>query len=111
VRAAKRKSRKGLKGPGHYWGGVIAGCYSFQRERRDFRGEERADGWVPQGSEREREREGAGLVSFQGWLGRFGPRVQPSWAVPFFFLFFVLIPFSYFLISCFRFCNSYTSLI
>jgi hypothetical protein len=55
--------------------------------------------------------EGAGLVSFPGWLGRFGHRVRPSWAVPFFFFFFVLIPFSYFLISCFRFRNSYTSLI
>jgi hypothetical protein len=68
-------------------------------------GEERADRWVPLGSEREGKSSGAGLVSGGCWaVAWFGPRVRPSWAGALLFSFlFVLFPFSYFLIFCFRF--------
>jgi hypothetical protein len=81
------------------------------RERGDILGEKKELMGGSRRAARERER--------GSWAGFLPGLAQPVWApgaaqlgcALLLSFSFVLIPFSYFLISCFKFCNSYTSLI
>jgi hypothetical protein len=82
---------EGFKGRGSYWRGSNRRPLPLTEREGEIREKMVLTGGVHLSVERERGDAGeAGLVSFPGWLDRFGPRVRPSWVVPFFFLFFFL---------------------
>jgi hypothetical protein len=87
---------KALKEPGRYWGGVIAGSFRTERERREKSGEEESDKVVPPVSSEKRKKKGGGrgLRAEAGWAAArpVWPPGRPKWDG---FLFFCSNSFSF----------------
>jgi hypothetical protein len=96
---------EGFKGQGSYWRGSNRRPLPLTEREGEIRGEDGADRWGPPVSgEREETLGKLGWFPSRAGSAGLGPGCGPVGLCPssFFSFFFVLIPFSYFLISCFR---------